>query len=58
MKELPNLEVVAVVPLLDMEEFDGRESIDCVITTMAVDIDHTPVVEVSPFLTREDCLED
>ena len=56
-KELPNLEVAAVVPLLGLEEFAGWESIDLVIATMNVDIEHTPVVEVSPFLTKEDCLK-
>ncbi len=57
-KELPNVEVVAIVPLLELlEESNAWDDVDLIITTVTFDFDRKAVVEVSPFLTKEDCLK-
>lgn len=57
-KELPNIEVIATVPLLQLNEWSAEwEAADLVISTIPIDFDKRPVVEVSPFLSKEDCLK-
>jgi transcriptional antiterminator len=52
-KELPEIEIVNVVPVSRMSRFDNA-SIDAVISTIQLRLSHVPVVTVSPLLPDQD----